>query len=233
MFAILVINLGTTSNTHFYSTNNATRLFTFNITASDNNPTNGYSEEFPSLVFALQDVYTAMPPASYPLLRSVQYNMILNKTVGYCAPAINDTSVTPSPQCMSGNFTADDDVLRFHIDTPLSPDWTQAQNWSQPGSPTASMAFEVGTFTSEAWTRPGHPPGATIREGGRHGHVVLKTVVTKPGDWTQLKVCIAGPRQATPELLHPEVLVPLGVLLMRQSDYAIEKAGLEPPLASY
>ena len=71
------------------------------------------------------------------------------------------------------------------------------------------------------------PPALILREqdrvSGALSNIVLRTAVVKPHDCTELKVCLAGLHDGREgSLVMAEVLAPLGVLLMRQTDYAVE-----------
>ena len=72
--------------------------------------------------------------------------------------------------------------------------------------------------------RPEYAPAVRLQElqsDGQLGQLVLETTVTKPHDSTELKVCVNGPDGRVAPTVQPEVLAPLGLILMRQADYAL------------
>lgn len=62
------------------------------------------------------------------------------------------------------------------------------------------------------WSFQDDAPSVLFRDD--HSVEVMRTDVTKPRDCRQLKVCIAKDA-------GPDIIFPIGLLLIRQSDYAI------------
>ena len=102
---------------------------------------------------------------------------------------------------------------------------------------TARLSFALNTTggqqamlvaREDEWLFPDAAPGLTLFD--ESGADVLRTAVTKRGDCTQLKVCVAGPPGRSAAAVQPEVLAPLGLILMRQINYAAYVT--QPPTTS-
>lgn len=203
---------------HFYantpSASNSNPLFTYEIT----NPDDG-----DIWLFSLREfdaAQSSIPLAQYPTLQAVHYNFVDDSLSGNCtlptSTAANaSTSVVP---CMTGSFNQGGRLaFNFTSAVPLNSTLASAYPAGVANATTALM------IPDKEWDVSGDAPALNLQQvdaDGRLGAVVVKTTVTKPGDTTELKVCVGGVPDRENGLVSAEVLAPLGLVLMRQADYA-------------
>jgi hypothetical protein len=137
------------------------------------------------------DLAQSSSATAYPSIQRITYNFVNNTIIGDCtSPSSNNTTF---PQCVTGSFNAGDFLSFDLIDL------------------RANTTTNLRAIDKE-WTFNGDDaPNVLLRD--QDGVEMLKTDVTKQGDCTQLKVCAA--KEAGPELI-----VPVGLLLMHQMDHA-------------
>jgi hypothetical protein len=164
-----------------------------------------------------------IPIDNYPTLQSVGYNYVNNQVTGNCTvpstPSVFNGNTSTSP-CVSGTFDQFQS-LSFNITSTVPLNNTSDANATQP------VSTFVGILDRDApWYVYGSAPAAIVREADKDtgilNNIVLRTAVVRPHDCTELKVCIAGVQGREGSQVMAEVLAPLGVMLMRQSDYGIE-----------
>ncbi|EJD37916.1 hypothetical protein AURDEDRAFT_173055 [Auricularia subglabra TFB-10046 SS5] len=128
-----------------------------------------------------------------PTLQNVTYDLSSSSAVGVCLFS------GQKQDCVSVNMDLDLDnksYLRFEID--------------------ADLGFGVRHYILHAidrdWQYSDDAPSMILRDEAT-GESVLRTAVTKPGDCTQLKVCVHTTNEA-------RMLVPIGLLLIFQEKWA-------------
>jgi len=200
---------------YFYVNGNSNTQFTYIIS----NP-----EDDDQWYFRLREFDTdqsSIPLDAYPTLQSVGYDFVTNTLSGNCTvpsdPA-NFSGNTTTSSCMSGTFDPGNSLF-FNITSTVPLNNTANVNATQ----SASTILKI---QDKAWTYSDAPPALILHQVNPDseslGHTVLRTAVAKPHDCTELKVCIAGVEGREGGQVMGEVLAPLGVMLLRQSDYAIE-----------
>lgn len=163
----------------------------------------------------------SIPIDNYPTLQSVGYNFVDNTLTGNCTvpsvPSVFNGSTSTS-SCVSGTFDQARNLF-FNITSTVPLNNTSDANAMQPFS-------TILDIKDAPWYNENSPPAAILREEdkatGMLGNIVLRTAVVRPHDCTELKVCIAGVQGREGNQVMAEVLAPLGVILMRQTDYAVE-----------
>ncbi|KAI0699138.1 hypothetical protein BC835DRAFT_1412805 [Cytidiella melzeri] len=161
----------------------------------------------------------SIPVDAYPTLQSVGYNFADNTVTGNCtvpsSPSVftNNTSTRP---CVTGTFDQGNQFF-FNITSSVPLNNTADADTTQSFS-SALAATDSPWFVNNA------PPALVLREQepSSGSNNVLRTAVARPHDCTELKVCIAGVQGREGSQVMAEVLAPLGVVLMRQSDHAVE-----------
>lgn len=182
----------------FYTGNGAAPLFTYDLDQTDSDAWTFHFREFD----APQE---SLPAAFVPVLRSVTYNFIDHTVNGTCAAVAgaNDTL------CVTGSFNPDN-FMSFDL------------SYNITGTPVQAKSRTL----DKQWAFSDDAPSLILRSVAADdslGDVILKTAVTKRSDCTQLKVCVDGAAgQGDSAAVGPEVLAPLGLMLARQGDYAIE-----------
>lgn len=210
---------------NFYSNSpspaDPTLLFSYEIT----NPDDGDNWLFSQRTWG--EDQSSIPLGMYPTLQTVHYNFVDNSLSGNCTlkdTAATNTSTSVHP-CMTGTFDAGD-WLQFNITSAVPLNSTLSSQY--PG--TLSNATTALGVKYKYWAPGDQHPALILQQVGQSGALgpaVLKTTVTKPHDSTQLKVCVSGVDNGDGSAragatVQPEVLAPLGVILMRQADYALE-----------
>jgi hypothetical protein len=194
-----------------------TPLFTYEIT----NPDNG-----DNWLFSLRtwnSPQEAIPLEMYPTLQSVHYNFADQSLSGNCTLKDSDAtnSNTSTRSCMAGSFNPNDQ-LQFNITSAVPLNNTLSSSY--PGTiPNATTALGIGY---EGWAQVAYAPAVKLQqvnEDGSLGLTVLRTTVTRRNDITELKVCVNGVNGRAGATVQPEVLAPLGLILMRQADYALSQ----------
>lgn len=197
---------------HFYSNSpspaHPTALFTYEFTTSDNDDLGLFS------LRSWDAPQSSIPLALYPTLQAVQYVFTNDSLSGNCtlpqsAAANASTSVVP---CMSGTFDPGAH-LHFNITSAVPLNTTLASAYSAGVAP-ATAALGIA---EKEWDVSGYAPAVKLQQAdadGQLGAPVLKTTVTKPTDVTQMKVCVAGVQGRANGLVAPEVLAPLGLIVM-------------------
>jgi len=195
----------------FYQQGSSQSLFTYDVNSNSN-------ADF--WTFQLREFDTAqslIPLNLYPTLQDVQYDFINDTITGNCTvPAAPGSSITNSTSCTSGTFNPNN-WLSFNLTSsiPLNDTTVPA-----PSTTTFLQAVDKQwAFTNDAPSLildTVNPATSALQQA------VLQTAVTKRGDCTQLKVCIAGISGRESSLVGAEVMAPLGLILIRQADYATE-----------
>lgn len=192
-----------------------TQLFTYEIT----NPDDGDDWYFTPRTWDTPQ--SKIPLDMYPTLQSIRYDFVDDSLTGNCTlpSAVNPLTNTTSIPCMEGNFDPGSS-LSFNITSSIPLNSTLASD--------ASSVPIVNTLLGipdKGWDLRGYAPALRLEErneDGSLGHLVLKTAVTKPHDTTELKVCVAGVDGREGGTVSAEVFAPLGLILMRQADYAYQ-----------
>ncbi|GJE84629.1 hypothetical protein PsYK624_007050 [Phanerochaete sordida] len=196
-----------------------TQLFTYEIANTDGGDNWLFS------VRSWQTPQESIPLDFYPTLQSVHYNFATQTIDGNCTlPTVanatgNVVGNTTTVPCMSGTFDPGSHLF-FNITSAVPLNSTLAASYPA-AVPNATAHL---TIPDNGWTFTGYAPAVELEEqqpDGSLGHLVLKTTVTKPHDSTELRVCVAGPEGRQGATVQPEVLAPLGLILMRQADYAL------------
>lgn len=198
-------------NTHASS---PMQLFTYEISSRDD------SDGWRFGLRTWDSLQSDIPIDMYPTLQNVYYNFIDNSLTGNCTlrsltdPPPNTTSLL----CMTGNFDPGSD-LSFDISSSVPLNTTYASEAHLIPVTNASLVIH-----DKGWDYAGEAPAARLQEkneDGSFGSLVLKTTVTRVGDVTELKVCVAGPEGRKGGTVSAEVFAPLGLMLMRLADYAL------------
>lgn len=203
---------------HFYANVPAASpmpLFTYEIT----NPDGG-----DNWLFNLRSwdaPQSSIPLHLYPTLQSVHYNFATFTLSGNCTlpDGMASNTTTSAHSCMLGTFNPNAH-LQFNITSSI------------PLNTTLSAAYPAGVanattnlaIPNKRWTFQHYAPALNLRETdgkGQLGDSVLQAAVTKPRDVTELKVCVNGMQGGGSGMAGAEVLAPLGLVLMRQADYAL------------
>lgn len=196
----------------FYQTGNDQSLYTFDIDTD--------SSDFGTFHLRQFDVDQASIPLQfYPTLQQLSYNFINNTVTGNCTiPESQGSFNTTTGQCVTGSFDLGD---------PLSLELKSAvpSNITFNASSVESTQTTLRTVDKQ-WTFGDDAPSLILRNVNpdtlQLEEIALRTAVTKKGDCTQLKVCVAGPPSGSEPIARGAVMAPLGIILMRQADYAIE-----------
>lgn len=191
-----------------------TQLFTYEIT----NPDDGDDWLFSLRTWDI--LQSKIPLDMYPTLQSVHYDFVDDSLTGNCTLPNSNNSLTTTTTipCMEGNFDPGNH-LSFNITSSVPLNSTLL---SDAGSvPAVNTLLGI---QDNGWALNGYAPALRLQERNADdslGHLVLKTTVTKPHDVTELKVCVAGVDGREGGTVAAEVLAPLGLMLMRQADYAL------------
>ncbi|KAL4241419.1 hypothetical protein ABKN59_000299 [Abortiporus biennis] len=199
---------------HFYQTGNINSLYTFDI--SDNDSSDIWN-------FHLREWDTdqsQIPLDFYPTMQQISYNFIDDSVTANCtipvAPGSNNVTSVP---CLTGTFNPN---------TPLSFNLTSIPLLNTTSNPSAipqvntllrtvDKQWAFGDDAPSLILRAVDPSSNTLRQTN-----IIRTAVTKKGDCTQLKVCLAGVPGREGAAVGAEIMAPLGLILMRQADYANE-----------
>ncbi|THH33628.1 hypothetical protein EUX98_g499 [Antrodiella citrinella] len=197
---------------HFYSGKSlhATPLFTYIINS------NSDSDLWTFELREFDDAQDQIPLDYYPTLQSVQYDFLNDTLTGNCTtPVAPGSSITNSTACMIGTYNPND-WLSFNITSNIP------LNDTTSGSPVPFTTTTLRTVDRQ-WSFSNDVPSLILRTVDPLTNTlqreVLRTAVAKATDCTQLKVCLAG-TGTTGGLVGAEVLVPLGLVMIRQADYA-------------
>ncbi|TCD66825.1 hypothetical protein EIP91_000903 [Steccherinum ochraceum] len=195
---------------HFYQGRDEL-LFSYDIS-------DGASSDF--WTFQLREfdaAQSSIPLELYPTLQHIQYDFINDTLTGNCTlPATPGSSITNSTSCMTGTFNPND-WLSFNLTS------TIPLNNSAPTDTIPSTTTVLRTVDKQ-WAFNGDDAPSLILDTvdpltDKLQSTVLRTAVTKRGDCTQLKVCLGGTDRPG-GLVGAEVLSPMGLIMIRQSDYA-------------
>ena len=195
----------------FYQTGNPQSFYSFDIDAN--------SSDFGSFHLRQFDVDQAsITLRFYPTLQQIDYNFINNTVTGNCTvPVSQGSSNTTLNQCVTGSFDLGE-PLGFNLNSAVPLNTT----FNASSVPFISTPLKT---VDKQWTFGDDAPSLILRTDSGSSDVdkiVLRTAVTKKGDCTQLKICVAGPPSGPEPTVGGSVMVPLGIILMRQADYAIE-----------
>ncbi|GJF00482.1 hypothetical protein PsYK624_167700 [Phanerochaete sordida] len=192
------------------SARSPTQLFTLTLTDFD-------SENWLLNLTAWNAPQASIPLDFYPTLHAVRYNLTASTLAGNCTLRTGaDTPGTTTAPCMSGTFDSGDH-LAFTISSDVPLNTTLAASYPPAPNTTTHLAIpDVGWSFGQPAVRL-----EAVQPDGELGQLVLATTVTRPHDVTQLKVCVAGPPGRPAAAVQPEVLAPLGLILMRQINYAV------------
>lgn len=192
-----------------------TQLFTYEIANTDG------GDNWLFNIRSWQTPQSSIPLEFYPTLQSVHYDFGSLTIDGNCTlPATTNASGnTTTVPCMKGTFDPSSH-LSFNITSAVPLNSTVASSYPASVPNTTTL---LG-IPDNGWDFSMFAPALRLEErepDGQLGHLVLKTAVTKPHDSTELKVCVAGPQGRQGATVQPEVFAPLGLVLMRQADFAL------------
>lgn len=196
---------------HFYQGNsNPQLLFTYGL---------GDSSDADLWTFQLREFDMAqslIPLDLYPTLQRVQYDFINDTLTGNCTvPVTPGNSTTNSTSCMTGTFNPNN-WLSFNLTSQIYLNDTT----------TFPLSSSVLRTVDKEWAFTNDAPSLILNTvdpltDALQPQTILRTAVTKRGDCTQLKVCLAGTGRPG-GLLGAEILAPLGLMMLRQADYSIQ-----------
>lgn len=201
------------------SAGSPTQLFTYEIANTDGGDNWRFS------LRSWDAPQSSIPLDFYPTLQAVHYNFATLTIDGNCTlpasanatgNAVGNTTTVP---CMTGTFDPSAH-LHFNITSAVPLNSTLASSYPT-AVPNATSSLSIH---DNGWDFNTYAPALRLQEqqpDGQLGQLVLETAITKPHDSTELKVCVAGPEGRQGATVQPEVLVPLGLVLMRQADYAL------------
>ena len=217
MYAILdgKAEFGTTTigAAFFYEHNSPTALFTYQL---------GNPENDDSYTFGVREWNTpqsGIPRDMYPTLQHIAYDYAAALLQGNCtiSTAVVNPEVTAA-QCLRGTFD---------VGHPLSLDITSNVPLNQTSPGTAPSVTSLLRTQDRRWyLNKGDSPALILRlvdaTSGELADEVLRTTVKKVSDCSQLKVCLKGTdREGPGSLVGAEILAPLGLILKRQQDFAM------------
>ena len=202
-----------TNVAYFYQQGNPNALFTYEIANPDDDDL---------WTFTLRNWDTqqsSIPLDFYPTLQYVQYEFINDTMNGNCTvPTAPGSANTTSLACMTGMF---DPGNFLHLNMTSAVPLNNTANASATPSTTVSLRA-----MDKQWSFSDDAPSLILRQTdsvfSRLQELVLRTAVTKQSDCTELKVCLAGTGSGPGSVVGAEVMAPLGLILMRQADYALE-----------
>ena len=129
----------------------------------------------------------------------------------------SNASVSVRP-CMTGTFDPSSHLF-FNVTSAVPFNNTLSASY-----PSGVSNFTTSlTIPSKTWYYSHYAPAVTLEQldtSADAEHVVLKTTVTDGSD-TRLKVCVSGVVGREVAMVGPEVFAPLGLILMKQADYAL------------
>ena len=199
---------------HFYqNTDDQPRLlFTYDVNSNSDSDL---------WTFALREFdvsQSVIPLYMYPTLQSVHYDFINDTLNGNCTlPVAPGASITNSTECMTGTFNPGN-WLSFNTSSTVPLNTTLSSDPLPRFVRTWTRAVDKEWFFGQD-----QPPSFILKTVDPLTDTLLQTVVRtaviKPGDCTQLKVCIGGTGQPG-GLVGAEVMAPLGLLMINQADYA-------------
>lgn len=198
---------------HFYQTGSDISLFTYDY--DDNS-------DFFNFHLREWDVdQSTIAVQFYPTLQSVQYDFINNTVTGNCTvpvqPGDSSNTTTLTKSCLSGNFNPGN-FMSWDISSAIPLNTTRDLSVVPQYNTSLRIVDKQWDFSDDA-------PSLildTLDESGNLADIVLRTAVTKRRDCTQLKMCLNGVPNRVGSAVGAEVLAPLGLVLIRQADYAIE-----------
>lgn len=197
------------------SASNPTQLFAYEIT----NPGDG-----DIWLFSLRSFDVPQSSISldfYPTLQQVYYDFNKLTLAGNCTlpeSTAQNTSVSIHP-CMTGTFDPGSHLF-FNTSSSIPLNSTLSSVYPSDVANTTTTL----SIADNGWSYSHYAPALKLQQlddADRLGHLVLKTTVTKPHDATELKACVDGVEGRDAGMVMPEVLAPLGVVLMRQADFAL------------
>lgn len=144
-------------------------------------------------------------------IRTIDSPELANNISSPLYPSISNISYnfidnTVSANCTSQNSSTTTSCIHgtFTIDGVLSFNLTDTRT-----NTTSNLRAD-----NKQWTFDGYAPSVVLNDGST-GQEVVATAVENSDDCTQLKVCAAKTN-------GPDISVPLGIILTRQMNYAIE-----------
>ncbi|EKM52610.1 uncharacterized protein PHACADRAFT_126580 [Phanerochaete carnosa HHB-10118-sp] len=201
------------------SAGSPTQLFTYEIANTDGGDNWRFS------LRSWDTAQSSIPLDFYPTLQAVHYNFYQLTIDGNCTLSANASAAgntvdnTATVPCMTGTF---DPSAHLHFNITSAVPLNSTLVSSYPAAvPNATSNL---TIRDSNWDFGKYAPALALQElqpDGQLGHLILKTTVTAPHDSTELKVCVAGPEGRQGAAVQPEVFAPLGLVLMRQADYAL------------
>lgn len=188
----------------FYRTGETSPLFSYHL-SGDIRSTSWGSEMERSNTTQLD-----ISPRFNPALQALSYNS--NSAHGYlngsCTAPTQAGNSSSLISCLQGTFSQRD-TLAFNLLT---------TNQNTTSQITLRSSYDKWQFGITA------PPYVILhRFNSTHqqsNEPVLRTAVPNPQDCTQLKVCLAGPANRGVNMISPEVLAPLGVIMRSHAIYA-------------
>ncbi|TCD66645.1 hypothetical protein EIP91_001062 [Steccherinum ochraceum] len=199
---------------HFYQTGSSQSLFSFSVNSDS-------SSDLWTFHFRELDApQTTTAADRIPSLQRVDYDFVNDTLTGTCTTsASSNSSMAVSTPCVSGSFNPTD-WLSFTLASNVT-----LVNSTSPASPRNIFLRTV----DQEWSFSNDAPSLILDTVDPNlntlGQTVLRTAVTKRGDCTQLKVCLNGIDGVDGSVVGAEVMAPLGLILIRQADYALQCTG--------
>lgn len=200
---------------HFFQTGTNLYMFTYDISDSQDSDIWGFH------LREWDTVQSQIPLEQYPTLQQLSYNFVNNTLSGNCttpvAPGSNNTNSTA---CLSGTFNPNN-YLSFDITSSVPLNTTTTSNT------TSTPSFETQLrIVDKQWAFSDDAPSLILKRVDSSSNnleeIVLRTAVTHPSDCTKLKVCLNGVSGRVGGAVGAEVMAPLGLIMLRQADYAQE-----------
>ena len=196
---------------YFYQANSPNSLFTYELINPDDDDV---------WLFKLRTWDTpqsSIPLNMYPTLQSVQYQFINQTLTGNCTvPTSPIDNGTTSQACMTGTFDPGS-YIPFNVTSNVPLNTTFAGAYV----PTTTSQLRS---VDEQWSYKHQRPTLILKEVDSENALqdtILRTGLTRPRDCTEMKVCLAGSKKYPAGFVGAEVMAPLGLIMLRQADYAI------------
>lgn len=200
---------------HFFQTGTNLYMYTYAISDSEDSDIWGFN-------LREWDMDQAqIPQKLYPTLQQISYNFLNTTVSGNCttpvAPGSSSTNIT---SCLSGTFNPDN-YLSFSLTSKVPLNTTTTNETSSLPSVTTQLRI-----IDKEWAFSDDAPSLILKRvdpaTNQYQEIVLRTAVTHPSDCTKLKVCINGVSGRDGGAVGAEIMAPLGLIMLRQADYAIE-----------
>ncbi len=194
---------------YFYSVETSTRLFTYEVQNMDQNTT----------TFSLHtwDMNQSdIPVEIYPTLQYIKYDLVDSAVNGNCISPISSSNPnTTATPCMTGTFYPNAfPPFNLTSSVPLNNTYNSA-----PSTRSLLNARKGEWFYDDEPTVILRLVDAVLND---LDDIVLRTALQNPIACTEMKVCVAGIDGRKGSKVGAEVMVPLGLLLMKHAEYVVE-----------